>query len=337
MHLLNAHQGLNPKTFWKIKEAWKSQTMASLGVWCWGSNESLWSGYSKWLSSLPSIYHYYCYYSPPNHIHQCFNTLSCVIAIVLTSEIRVQTDTHWSAVTSPAGTQKSSSVWLPKGWQHSNSNDMLQESNVRSLLSSKSLVQTWWTVRMVLCQRRRRASGERRRWRTFCQEKGSQLLLRVMQSESFFREKCCRSLFSALVSQMSVSDFKGLHYVFSQDGTSASPSLHSNAEVVWGGVGFLRNLGSSTELLLLHFSSFTIGRRLKVTVSSEQEKLLQPSKPYCPLDTSPRSAVAPSHVITVSAPRDVPRYDGCCLTRQSQHCISALLSPPKVFSLSPVF
>lgn len=79
-----------------------------------------------------------------------------------------------------------------------------------------------------------------------------------------------------------------------------------------GGWGFFRNLGSSTELLLLHFSSFTIGRRLDVTVASEEEKLLQPSKPYCPLDNIPNSAVTPSHVITVSAPRDAPRYEGCC-------------------------
>lgn len=189
MHLLNAHQGLNPKTFWKIKEAWKSQTMASLAVWCWGSNESLWSGYSKWLSSLPSIYHHYYHYIiviillPTTFTNALIHSAVWLLLSSLLPEIRVQTDTHWSAVTSPAGTQKSSSVWLPKGWQHSNSNGMLQERNVLSLLSSKSLVQTRCTVKMVLCQRRRRASGERRRWRTFCQEKGSQLLLRVMQSQ----------------------------------------------------------------------------------------------------------------------------------------------------------
>lgn len=74
---------------------------------------------------------------------------------------------------------------------------------------------------------------------------------------------------------------------------------------------FHRNLGSCSELLLLHFSSFTIGRRLEVTVGTEEEKLLQPSRPYCPLDVQPHSAV-PSHVITVSAPRDPPRYGSCC-------------------------
>lgn len=84
-------------------------------------------------------------------------------------------------------------------------------------------------------------------------------------------------------------------------------SLHCIVVVVGG---FLRSLGSSTELLLLHFSSFTIGRRLEVTVASEEEKLLKPFKPYCPLDASQNSAVEPSHVITVSAPRDAPRCEG---------------------------
>lgn len=68
-----------------------------------------------------------------------------------------------------------------------------------------------------------------------------------------------------------------------------------------------KNLGSSSELLLLHFSSFTIGRRLDVTVASEDERLLQPSKPYCPPDVLPQSSVVPSNVITVSAPKDAPK------------------------------
>uniref|UniRef100_A0AAR2LAW3 RNA helicase n=1 Tax=Pygocentrus nattereri TaxID=42514 RepID=A0AAR2LAW3_PYGNA len=38
-----------------------------------------------------------------------------------------------------------------------------------------------------------------------------------------------------------------------------------------------RNLGRCAELLLLHFSSFTIGRRLEVSVSSAEESLLKPS------------------------------------------------------------
>ncbi|XP_070686569.1 RNA helicase Mov10l1 [Pempheris klunzingeri] len=67
-----------------------------------------------------------------------------------------------------------------------------------------------------------------------------------------------------------------------------------------------KSLGSCAELLLLHFSSFTIGRRLEVTVGSEEENLLQPSVPYSPSDACPVS-VMPSHVITVSAPRGPPR------------------------------
>ncbi|XP_041794620.1 RNA helicase Mov10l1 [Chelmon rostratus] len=67
-----------------------------------------------------------------------------------------------------------------------------------------------------------------------------------------------------------------------------------------------RNLGSCAELLLLHFSSFTIGRCLEVTVGSEEENLLKPTKPYSPSDVYLVSTV-PTHVITVSAPRDTPR------------------------------
>ncbi|CAJ1056264.1 RNA helicase Mov10l1 isoform X1 [Xyrichtys novacula] len=67
-----------------------------------------------------------------------------------------------------------------------------------------------------------------------------------------------------------------------------------------------KSLGSCTELLLLHFSSFTIGRRLEVTVSSEEASLLQPSAPYSPSDAGPAPAV-PDHVITVTAPKIPPR------------------------------
>ncbi|XP_029991489.1 RNA helicase Mov10l1 [Sphaeramia orbicularis] len=67
-------------------------------------------------------------------------------------------------------------------------------------------------------------------------------------------------------------------------------------------------LGSCSELLLLHFSSFTIGRRLEVTVRSKVEELLKPSFPYSPLDAQPFPPVsAYDHVITVPAPRDAPR------------------------------
>ncbi|XP_039664145.1 RNA helicase Mov10l1 [Perca fluviatilis] len=67
-----------------------------------------------------------------------------------------------------------------------------------------------------------------------------------------------------------------------------------------------KSLGSCAELLLLHFSSFTIGRRLEVTVGSKEENLLQPSEPYSPRDASLVSTM-PTQVITVSAPKDAPR------------------------------
>ncbi|XP_039987881.1 RNA helicase Mov10l1 [Xiphias gladius] len=67
-----------------------------------------------------------------------------------------------------------------------------------------------------------------------------------------------------------------------------------------------KSLGSCSELLLLHFSSFTIGRRLEVTVGSEEENQLQPCVPYTPSDNRPVPAI-PTHVITVCAPKDTPR------------------------------
>ncbi|XP_054476043.1 RNA helicase Mov10l1 [Anoplopoma fimbria] len=67
-----------------------------------------------------------------------------------------------------------------------------------------------------------------------------------------------------------------------------------------------KSLGRCAELLLLHFSSFTIGRRLEVTVGSKEEKLLRPSLPYSPRDVRLISTM-PTNVITVSAPKDIPR------------------------------
>ncbi|KAF3688597.1 RNA helicase Mov10l1 [Channa argus] len=67
-----------------------------------------------------------------------------------------------------------------------------------------------------------------------------------------------------------------------------------------------KSLGSCAELLLLHFSSFTIGRRLEVTVKSEEGNMLQPCVPYTPIDACPVSAI-PTHVITVTAPKHYPR------------------------------
>ncbi|KAJ4938407.1 hypothetical protein JOQ06_003027 [Pogonophryne albipinna] len=68
-----------------------------------------------------------------------------------------------------------------------------------------------------------------------------------------------------------------------------------------------KSLGSCAELLLLHFSSFTIGRRLKVTVGSKEETLLQPSVPYTPREATQASSTVPAQVITISAPKDAPR------------------------------
>ncbi|XP_017290246.2 RNA helicase Mov10l1 isoform X2 [Kryptolebias marmoratus] len=67
-----------------------------------------------------------------------------------------------------------------------------------------------------------------------------------------------------------------------------------------------KSLGSCAELLLLHFSTFTIGRRLEVTVCCENENLLQPSEPYNAVNTRLLLSSS-SHVITVSAPKDAPR------------------------------
>ncbi|KAJ0029012.1 hypothetical protein NQD34_004009 [Periophthalmus magnuspinnatus] len=68
-----------------------------------------------------------------------------------------------------------------------------------------------------------------------------------------------------------------------------------------------RMLGCCAELLLLHFSSFTIGRRLDVMVASEDEALLKPAVPYAPFDRSASSAPVYDRVITVAAPKDPPK------------------------------
>ncbi|XP_023256096.1 RNA helicase Mov10l1-like [Seriola lalandi dorsalis] len=69
---------------------------------------------------------------------------------------------------------------------------------------------------------------------------------------------------------------------------------------------WIQSLGSCAELLLLHFSPFTIGRCLEVTVGSEEEILLKPSVPYTPSDPRPVPPI-PTHVVTVSTPKDKPR------------------------------
>lgn len=50
-----------------------------------------------------------------------------------------------------------------------------------------------------------------------------------------------------------------------------------------------------------------MGRRLEVTVSSQEEGWLQPSEPYAPSEAR-LASVAPSHVITVVAPSNPLRY-----------------------------
>uniref|UniRef100_A0A3B3ZU81 RNA helicase n=1 Tax=Periophthalmus magnuspinnatus TaxID=409849 RepID=A0A3B3ZU81_9GOBI len=70
---------------------------------------------------------------------------------------------------------------------------------------------------------------------------------------------------------------------------------------------WIQMLGCCAELLLLHFSSFTIGRRLDVMVASEDEALLKPAVPYAPFDRSASSAPVYDRVITVAAPKDPPK------------------------------
>ncbi|KAM3870151.1 RNA helicase Mov10l1-like [Diretmus argenteus] len=74
-------------------------------------------------------------------------------------------------------------------------------------------------------------------------------------------------------------------------------------------VFWIQNLGSCAELLLRHFSSFTIGRRLEVTVGSKEERLLQSCVPYTPYTFDSRPApIPPKHVITVSTPGFTSRF-----------------------------
>uniref|UniRef100_A0A7N6ARA9 RNA helicase n=1 Tax=Anabas testudineus TaxID=64144 RepID=A0A7N6ARA9_ANATE len=97
-----------------------------------------------------------------------------------------------------------------------------------------------------------------------------------------------------------------------------------------------RSLGSCAELLLLHFSTFTIGRRLEVTVGSEEENLLQPTMPYTPSDACPVQTI-PTHVITRRLPNFLPNYPvphalRDCVEAQSdvlvvQPCLGEVLTP----------
>ncbi|CAL8359245.1 unnamed protein product [Lota lota] len=92
-----------------------------------------------------------------------------------------------------------------------------------------------------------------------------------------------------------------------------------------------KNIGGCSELLLLHFSSFTIGRRLEVTVSSREEQLLQPSTPFASCDVR-LAPTLPSHVVTVTAQpvpsrltkRRLPNFLGSYLVPQAvRECVEA--------------
>ncbi|XP_076155559.1 RNA helicase Mov10l1-like [Alosa pseudoharengus] len=105
---------------------------------------------------------------------------------------------------------------------------------------------------------------------------------------------------------------------------SATRSLERDLQIAPGQKGSVtvgcrgKSLGRCAELLLLHFSSFTIGRRLEVAVSSREEKLLLPSAPYCPVSqlrqqqqqqpTTMRTVMAPAPVRT--SKRHLPNFLG---------------------------
>uniref|UniRef100_A0A8B9JV92 RNA helicase n=1 Tax=Astyanax mexicanus TaxID=7994 RepID=A0A8B9JV92_ASTMX len=92
-----------------------------------------------------------------------------------------------------------------------------------------------------------------------------------------------------------------------------------------------RNLGCCTELLLLHFSSFTIGRRLEVSVNSIEENLLKPSTTYCPVEPVPQPQYH-AQVVRVMAPappvrlarRHLPNFLGnYTLPQALRECVEA--------------
>ncbi|KAG9280877.1 RNA helicase Mov10l1 [Astyanax mexicanus] len=92
-----------------------------------------------------------------------------------------------------------------------------------------------------------------------------------------------------------------------------------------------KNLGCCTELLLLHFSSFTIGRRLEVSVNSIEENLLKPSTTYCPVEPVPQPQYH-AQVVRVMAPappvrlarRHLPNFLGnYTLPQALRECVEA--------------
>ncbi|XP_055057100.2 RNA helicase Mov10l1 isoform X4 [Misgurnus anguillicaudatus] len=142
--------------------------------------------------------------------------------------------------------------------------------------------------------------------------------------------------------------------------TKAVRMLESDLEIVPGEKMSVtvscqaKSLGCSDELLLLHFSYFTIGRRLKVLVNSAEESLLKPSAPYCPVTTLPRQQ--PTQILTVSAPpaplrlakRHLPNFLGNYAVPQAlRDCVEAqkdvlivqpaLAEPLSLWSMLPRF
>ncbi|KAK1166718.1 RNA helicase Mov10l1-like [Acipenser oxyrinchus oxyrinchus] len=71
-----------------------------------------------------------------------------------------------------------------------------------------------------------------------------------------------------------------------------------------------KNLGRCRELLLLHFTSFSIGRLLVVRVQSEEESLILSSSPYVPANQLPAQSTRPQakEGITVLPARLPPRF-----------------------------
>ncbi|XP_053740510.1 RNA helicase Mov10l1 isoform X3 [Synchiropus splendidus] len=68
-----------------------------------------------------------------------------------------------------------------------------------------------------------------------------------------------------------------------------------------------KSLGNCKELLMLHFSSFIIGRQVEVTVGSQEENMLQPSAPYSRQETHNSVENSHAHVIAISAPKPTLR------------------------------
>ncbi|XP_048035769.1 RNA helicase Mov10l1 isoform X1 [Megalobrama amblycephala] len=116
-----------------------------------------------------------------------------------------------------------------------------------------------------------------------------------------------------------------------------------------------KTLGRSAELLLLHFSSFTIARRLEVSVSSAEESLLKPSVPYTAYTALPLQQ-QPVQVLTITAPpapirlarRHLPNFLGHYGVPQAlRNCVEAqkdvlviqpaLAEPLSLLSMLPRF